>query len=347
MSTRGVRRIAGIGVLLLVLALALIASVAIGNRFLAPGFVWHTLTDHPSLVWDSIVGNPLPRGYTEAEGIVIGHRLPRTLLGLVVGLAIGAAGALTQGHTRNPLADPGILGVNAGAACAVVLGVFTLGISTPLAFMGFGMLGAVIAAVVVFGLASLSGASPLTLVLAGTGVSALLMAISSGIVLSDGASLDTWRFWNVGSTAGRSFDVFRASVPFIVFGLVIALASGFFLNLLSLGDDMSKSLGGRVVLIRVAGVAAITLLIGAATAACGPIVFLGLVVPHIARAFTGPDYRWVIPYSALLGAILMLVADVIGRVIARPEDVQVAVVLAMIGAPFLIAMVRRQKLATV
>ncbi len=334
-------------VLLLVVALAVIASLAVGARILPVSDTWHVLISNPGLVWDSIVGSPRSRPLTETENVIVGLRLPRTLLGLVVGLAVGAAGALTQGHTRNPLADPGILGVNAGASCAVVIGVFSFGITSPLAFMAFGMVGAIVAATLVFGLAALSGASPLMLVLAGTGVSALLVAVSSGIVLSDGASLDTWRFWNVGSTAGRGFDVFRASVPFLVLGLVLALASGFFLNVLSLGDDMTKALGSRVLLIRVVGVIAITLLIGAATAACGPIIFLGLVVPHIARAISGPDYRWIIPLSALLGAALLLFADVVGRVIARPEEIQVAVVLALIGAPFLIAMVRRAKLAAV
>ncbi|WAC56962.1 FecCD family ABC transporter permease [Gordonia sp. SL306] len=351
------RRMTGILLLIAVVVVALFASIAVGTRQLGIGEVidalqaggWPSLnvTDFHGIPWIVLEAPPAPPGASDVYGIVWDLRFPRTVLGLVIGLAIGAAGALAQGHTRNPLADPGMLGVNAGAACAVVAGVYLLGIQSPIAFMAFGLIGALVAASAVFGLAALSGASPLTLILAGTGLSALLLAITSGIVLSDSVTLDAWRFWNVGATTGRGLDVFSAALPFVVIGLVLALGSGYFLNVLSLGDDMSKALGSRVVLIRVMGILTITLLVGAATAACGPIVFLGLVVPHIARAFTGSDYRWIVPYSALLGAILVLVCDVIGRVIARPGEVQVGVVLALVGAPFLIALVRKRKLASV
>lgn len=351
------RRLTGIVLLIAVLVVALFASIAIGARALGIGEVFDVLqaggwphlrfTDFHGIPWVVLESPAAPPGADDSYGIVWDLRFPRTLLGLTVGLAIGAAGALAQGHTRNPLADPGMLGVNAGAACAVVVGVYLLGIQSPIAYMAFGLLGALVAASAVFGLSALSGASPLTLILAGTGLSALLLAITSGIVLSDAATLDVWRFWNVGATSGRGLDVFSASLPFIVIGLVLALGSGYFLNVLSLGEDMTKALGSRVVLIRTVGILSITLLVGAATAACGPIVFLGLVVPHIARAITGPDYRWIVPYAALLGAILVLVCDVLGRVIARPGEVQVGVVLALVGAPFLIALVRRRKLASV
>ncbi|MEE4025132.1 iron chelate uptake ABC transporter family permease subunit [Gordonia sp. PKS22-38] len=347
----------GIVLLIAVLVVALLASVAIGTRQLglsevldvlqAGGWPHLSLTDFHGMPWIVLESPAPPPGAGDVYGIVWDLRFPRTVLGLIVGLAIGAAGALAQGHTRNPLADPGMLGVNAGAACAVVVGVYVLGISSPIAYMAFGLLGALIAASAVFGLSALSGASPLTLVLAGTGLSAMLLAITSGIVLTDSVTLDAWRFWNVGATTGRGLDVFSASLPFIVIGLVLALGSGYFLNVLSLGEDMTKALGSRVVLIRTVGILTITLLIGAATAACGPIVFLGLVVPHIARAFVGPDYRWIVPYSALLGAILILVCDILGRIIARPGEIQVGVVLALVGAPFLIAMVRRRRLVSV
>ncbi|MXP19865.1 iron chelate uptake ABC transporter family permease subunit [Gordonia sp. HNM0687] len=347
----------GIVLLTAVLVVALLASVAIGTRQLGLGEVidalqaggWPhlALTHFHGVPWVVLESPTAPPGADDVYGIVWDLRFPRTVLGLVVGLAIGAAGALAQGHTRNPLADPGMLGVNAGAACAVVVGVYVLGIQSPIAYMAFGLLGALIAASAVFGLSALSGASPLTLVLAGTGLSALLLAITSGIVLTDSVTLDAWRFWNVGATTGRGLDVFSASLPFIVVGLILALGSGYFLNVLSLGEDMTKALGSRVVLIRSVGILTITLLIGAATAACGPIVFLGLVVPHISRAIVGPDYRWIVPYSALLGAILILVCDILGRVIARPGEIQVGVVLALVGAPFLIALVRRRKLVSV
>ncbi|GAA2063045.1 iron chelate uptake ABC transporter family permease subunit [Williamsia deligens] len=320
------------GLVLLLVAAA--ASVALGSRALGLGEVW-----------DALVSGT---GSSDVVGIVRDLRVPRTVLGIMVGLAMGAAGALTQAHTRNPLADPGLLGVNAGAACAVVIGVYTLGIGTPIEYMGFGLVGALLAATAVFGAsAATRGASPITLVLAGTGLSALLLAITSGIVLVDTASLDAWRFWNVGSIVGRGADVIGASAPFIVVGLVLAVGSGFFVNVLALGEDMSRALGSRVATVRVVGILAITVLSGAATAACGPIVFLGLVAPHLARAVVGSDYRWVVPASALVGAILLLVSDVLGRLVARPGEIQVGIVLAVVGAPMLIHLVRSRRLASV
>lgn len=278
---------------------------------------------------------------------LVDNRLVRTVLALLAGLALGAAGTLTQGHTRNPLADPGLLGINAGAACAVVAGVFVFGASSPLVNTLTALLGAGLASLAVFALANLSGGTPLTLVLAGTGLSAFLMAITSAIVLSDGASLNVWRTWNVGSLAGRGPDVLWTSLPFVLAGLVLAVAGGWFLNLLSLGDDMATALGGRVWLIRLSGILAITLLAGAATAACGPIVFLGLVAPHLARLVTGPDYRWIVPYAALIGAVLLLACDVLGRVVARPGEVPAGVMVALIGGPALMLMVRRRRLPSI
>lgn len=314
-----------------------LASVAIGS-----GLGPHDLS------YSTVVQALFDRSSVDGELVrLVDNRVTRTLLGLLAGLALGAAGALTQGHTRNPLADPGLLGINAGAACAVVIGVFVFGGGGPLTNTVAALIGAGIASVAVFVLANLSGGTPLTLVLAGTGLSAFLLAITSAIVLIDGASFDVWRTWNVGSLAGRGADVLATAAPFIVAGLLLALAGGWFLNLLSLGDDMATALGGRVWLIRLTGIATITLLAGAATAACGPIVFLGLVVPHMARAVTGPDYRWVVPYSALIGAVLLVACDVLGRVIARPGEVSAGVMLAVIGGPALILMVRRRRLPTV
>lgn len=305
------------------------ASVAFGSRAIPVGDVWHILRHEDG---------------TDVSGIVHGLRIPRSVLGLVAGAAIGAAGALTQGHTRNPMADPGMLGVNAGAACTVVVGVYVIGITAPIHYMGFGLAGALMASSLVFLIASAGkGANPLTLILAGTGLSVLLMAITSAIVLIDTASLDAWRFWQVGSVEGRGWDVIVAMLPFIVPGMVLAVASGFLLNILSLGDDTAHALGVRIREARIIGIVAITLLVGAATAACGPIVFLGLLAPHIARFMTGPDYRWVVPYSALIGGLMLVGSDVIGRVIARPGEVQAGITLAAIVAPFFIALVRAKK----
>lgn len=321
----------GIVGLVIAIAVACVASVAIGTRVVP----WSETVE---VLQNALSGGGLPQLYD--------NRLIRTVLGLIVGLAIGAAGALTQGHTRNPLADPGLLGINAGAACAVVAGAFVFGTSGALFNTVLALIGALIAAAAVFGLSSITGSSPLTLVLAGAGLTAALTAVSSALILIDGASLDTWRFWNVGALRDDP-DVLWTALPFILVGLMLAAVGGWFLNLLSLGDDMATALGGRVGMMRATGVLGIALLAGAATAACGPIVFLGLVVPHLARAITGPDYRWIVPYSALTGALLVLVCDVIGRVVARPGEAQVSVVLALIGGPALMLMVRRRKLPAI
>ncbi|WP_074390849.1 iron ABC transporter permease [Hoyosella altamirensis] len=334
-SVRALRRsrLLGLLVLSVILVAVTLASVAIGARPLTLAEIYHALVT-PSGIDTDIVVRTL--------------RVPRTVLAIVVGIAIGVAGALIQGHTRNPLADPGILGVSAGAAFAVVLSVFLLGLSSPLQFIWFAFLGAFLASVAVFAFASVGGgrASPLTLPLAGVAVGAFLMAMTNAIVLLDRASLDAYRFWNVGSVAGRGFDVLIQVLPFIALGLVLALASTPGLNLLSLGEDVARSLGTNIALNRTLGILAITLLTGAATAACGMIAFLGLVVPHIARAITGPDYRWLVPFAGLCGAIMLLTADVLGRVVIRPGELQIGIVLALVGGPFFIALVRRRKLVS-
>ncbi|GGC52503.1 iron ABC transporter permease [Hoyosella rhizosphaerae] len=327
------QRLAGITVLTAILAMLILASLAIGARPLSLAEVGNALI-HPTGIDTDIIVRTL--------------RFPRTLLAITVGVAIGVAGALIQGHTRNPLADPGILGVIPGAAFAVVLAVYLFRLSSPIEYIWFAFAGAFLTTVAVFTLASIGrgGASPLTLPLAGVAVGAFLAAMTNAIVLLDQASLDAYRFWNVGSVAGRGFDVLVQVLPFIIVGLILAFASTPGLNLLSLGDDVARSLGTSIVRTRIIGVLAITLLAGAATAACGVIAFLGLVVPHIARAITGPDYRWLIPVAALCGAILLLTADVVGRVVIRPGELQLSIVLALVGGPFFIALVRRRKLVS-
>jgi ABC-type Fe3+-siderophore transport system permease subunit len=273
--------------------------------------------------------------------------VPRTALGLLVGLALGVAGALMQGHTRNPLGDPGLLGVTAGASLAVVVAIAWFGVGTPAGFVWFAFGGALAGTVLVYaiGSAGRGGATPVTLALAGAALSALLYALVRAVLVSDEQTLDSFRFWVVGSLAGRGADVAWQVLPFIAIGLVLAVANAPALNLLGLGEDVARGLGQRVGPARVVGLTAITLLCGAATAACGPIAFVGLVVPHAVRAFTGPDHRWLIPCSGLLGAALLLTADVIGRIVARPGELQVGIVLALVGAPFFIALVRRRRTA--
>ncbi|MGY1630853.1 FecCD family ABC transporter permease [Geodermatophilus sp. SYSU D01186] len=329
---RGPRFLAALALLLLVVASAAL-SIAVGTRSIGLGTVWQALTD-------SSLGS-------EEAVIVRELRLPRTALGLLVGLALGVAGALTQGHTRNPLGDPGLLGVTAGASLGVVLAIWALGLSTPAGYVWFGFAGALTGTVLVFtlGSAGRGGATPVTLALAGAALSALLYALVRAILVSDSDSLDSFRFWVVGALAGRGADIAWQVAPFIAAGLVLALLNAPALDLLGLGEDVARGLGQRVWLARLVGLGAVTLLCGAATAACGPIAFVGLVVPHVVRALTGPAHRWLVPLSGLLGAAFLLLADVLGRVVARPGELQVGIVLALVGAPFFIALIRRRQLA--
>lgn len=321
------RAIAVIGVLLVALALAAVASLALGVRAIDLAAVWSGLTT-PASTSDAIVVRDL--------------RLPRTIIGALVGAALGAAGALAQGHTRNPLADPGLLGVSAGAALAVVTAIHLGGITSASGYVWFALLGALIASVLVFGLGASGrgGGSPLTLALVGAAVTATLGGITTAIVLSDEQTLDAFRFWTVGSIAGRDSEILAQTAPFLIVGLVLALVHARSLDTASLGADVARSLGQDLRVVRGAGVLSVTILTGAAVAAAGPIGFVGLVVPHAARFIVGPDHRRLVPVAALLGAVLLLVADVVGRLVAQPGELQVGIVLALIGAPVFIAVVR-------
>jgi ABC-type Fe3+-siderophore transport system permease subunit len=328
------RRLLGLVFLLVLVVVAALASIAVGTRSIGLGEVWRSLIDGELS--------------TDAAVIVRRLRVPRTALGLLVGLALGVAGALMQGHTRNPLGDPGLLGVTAGASLAVVLAIAWFGIGTPSGYVWFAFAGALVGTVLVYviGSAGRGGPTPVTLALAGAALSALLYALVRAVLVSDQQTLDSFRFWVVGALAGRGADVAWQVAPFIVIGLVLAIANAPALNLLGLGEDVARGLGQRIWPARIVGLTAITLLCGAATAACGPIAFVGLVVPHAVRAVTGPDHRWLIPCSGLLGAALLLSADVLGRVVARPGELQVGIVLALVGAPFFIALVRRRRTAS-
>ncbi|MET9552241.1 iron ABC transporter permease [Streptomyces sp. NPDC006645] len=329
------RRVMGVGALMVVLVIAGAVSLAVGARALSPADVWHGLSGPP---------DPDQR-LTEIRLIVRTVRIPRTVLAVVAGIALGAGGALIQGFTRNPIADTGLLGVNAGASFAVVTVIALFGFTSPFQYVWFAFLGAGAAGVVVFGLASIGrgAGNPLTLALAGQGVTVFLGAMTTAVSLSDVKSLNALRFWNSGSVAGVGFDVIWPVTAFVAVGLILALITLPALNLLNLGDDVARGLGVNIVRSRTIGIVAITLLAGAATAACGPIAFLGLMVAHIARYLTGPDYRWLVPYAGLLGAVVLLVCDIVGRLVVRPGELDSGVVVALIGAPFFAALVWRGK----
>jgi iron complex transport system permease protein len=307
-----------------------LASLAIGSRGLPLGTVVDVLFDNDG---------------SEAATIVHALRVPRTVLALAVGAALGIAGALMQGHTRNPLADPGLLGVEAGASCAVVVAIFAFGVEDLSGYAWFALAGAGLAATAVFAIGSTRrGSDPVSLVLAGAAVSALLAAVTAAIVVRDSDTLDAYRFWVVGSVAGRELSVFWQVLPFLMVGVLLAAMSTPGLNLLQLGDDVASSLGLHPGRQKAMGIGAVMLLAGGATAACGPIGFVGLVVPHFARHLGGVDYRWVVPYSGLLGALLVTIADIVGRVVVRPAELQVGIVMALIGGPVFIVLVRRTRM---
>lgn len=316
--------------LLLLVPLAVAASLALGANASSPAELWHALVS--------------PSG-TEGDVVVRDLRLPRTLLGLLVGASLGAAGVLMQGHTRNPLAEPGLLGVSAGAAVAVVLGL-RLGLVESLRGTVYAAaLGAALASLVVHALArrSLGSGGP-TLVVAGAALSAFLAAITSAVVLLDAETLDAYRFWAVGSLAGRGSGTWLVIGPFVAAGLLLAALNAGSLDVLALGTDVARSMGLSVTRARLTGLAAVTVLTAAAVAACGPIAFVGLLAGHLARALAGPSWSRGVAAGALAGAVVLVGTDTLGRLVGGPGELPVGVVAGLVGSPLLIAVVRRRGL---
>lgn len=320
-------RAAGLAAATLLLLAVLVLSICLGAKSLSLGDVWHGLSDSSSPY------------YT----VVHQMRLPRTLLGLLVGLALGLAGAVMQALTRNPLADPGLLGINAGASAAVVTSIWLFGIGTFDGYVWFALAGAAIATTAGYLVGGGRGATPVRLALAGAALNATLFSYVSVAMLLDSASLEAMRFWTVGSLASATPSTVVRVLPFAAVGLVLALALARPLNALALGEDSARALGSRPTAVRAAAIVAVTLLCGAATAACGPIVFVGLMVPHVVRTITGPDLRWLLPYCAVLAPVVLLGADVLGRVLARPGEIQVGVVTSVVGGPVFLYFLRRAK----
>lgn len=314
---------------LCLLAAVAVASIAVGANQLPLDQVWHGLFENSGTYND----------------VVVDERLARTLMGLLVGAALGVAGAVLQALTRNPLADPGLLGINAGASAAVVSAMTFLGVSTLTGYVWFAFAGAAVVSVVVYTLGGTRSATPVRLALAGTAVTAALHGYVQAVMLTDSAALNQMRFWTVGSLATASMGKIGQVLPFLLVGLVIALVLARPLNAMAMGDDTARALGANLTRTRVLSMTAATLLCGAATAACGPIAFVGLMIPHMVRSFTGPDMRWILPYAALLSPVLLLGADVVGRLVASPSELQVGIVTALIGGPVFIQLVRRRKMA--
>ncbi len=317
--------------LMAALAGAVVVSLLLGSNQLDVGTVVRRLLD-PTL---------------DTDAVVWGSRVPRTVLGVLVGSCLGVAGAVMQGQTRNPLADPGIFGVSAGASLAVVVGVYLLGTSSVLATLWLALVGAVIASVVVFAVAAMGRglSSPVPLAIAGTAVTALLVALTSYLVLSDETTLAAWRVWVVGSLSGRTLTGAWAAAAFAVVGLAFAATNARSLNSLALGTELAHGLGENLVRARLIGLVAITLLTAAAVALTGPIGFVGLTAPHVARSLVGGDHRWLLPASGLVGAVVLLLCDVVGRLIGGNAEVPVGVVLSVLGGITFVLIVRRGKMA--
>ncbi|WP_410539758.1 FecCD family ABC transporter permease [Streptomyces sp. KL2] len=327
--TRTALRSAGLAGAVALLLVLLVLSLGFGARPLSAGEVWSGLFDSGSATWS----------------VVHEMRLPRTLLGLLIGIALGLAGAVMQALTRNPLADPGLLGINAGASAAVVTAIAFFGVTGFTGYVWFALAGAAVVSVLVYAVGGGRGATPARLALAGAALNAALYSYVNAAMILDAASLERMRFWTVGSLASARTDAVVQVLPFIATGALAALALARPLNALALGDDQARALGARPEKVRAACVVAVTLLCGAATAAAGPIVFVGLMVPHLVRAITGPDLRWVLPYCAVLAPVLLLGSDVLGRLLGRPGELQVGVVTAVLGGPLFLYVLRRRKVA--
>ncbi|MEL6901519.1 MAG: iron ABC transporter permease [Cyanobacteria bacterium J06606_4] len=320
---------AGIVLSLIGLLACFVASVALGIADISPPEVYRALI--------------APDGSTE-HLIIRTVRVPRSVTAMLVGAAVSVAGAIMQGVTRNPLADPGILGINAGAAFAVVTSVFWFDAASLSVYAGFALLGAAIAAITVYGLGSLGrgGLTPLNLTIAGAALTALVSSLTTASLILSQRTLEEIRFWLAGSVAGRDIDLIIQVLPYLGSGLLLGLSMGKQLTTLSLGESVAQGLGQKTAWVKGVAAVSVVLLAGGSVAIAGPIGFIGLIVPHIVRFWAGGDYRWILPYSALVGAILLLLADISARLIIQPQELPVGIMMPLLGAPFFVYLVRSQ-----
>jgi iron complex transport system permease protein len=318
----------GLAVGVLLLVACLLWSITLGAAEITPQVVYEALFNFDSTNFQHLIIQTV--------------RFPRVLSGVIVGASLAVSGAIMQGLTRNPLADPGILGINSGAAFAVVLVVVILGDPSLSTYAVFAMIGGGLAAVVVYALGSMGrgGATPLKLTLAGVILSAFISSFTTVILIADQETLDKIRFWTAGSLAGREMPLLLQTAPYMIIGLVASLFISRQITTISLGEDVAAGLGQNTAWVKILAAIVVVLLAGGAVSLAGPIGFVGLVIPHIVRFIVGMDYRWIVPYSAILGGILVTVADVGSRILIRPQELPVGVVMALVGAPFFVWLAR-------
>jgi len=319
----------GLGMILLLLIVAFISSIIFGRT---------------PITLDHAIGALLYYDSSSIEQMIIQtERLPRAVITTMVGASLAVAGALMQALTRNPLASPSVFGINAGAIFFIVIAVVFLSISSLVYVMWFAFLGATISAMIVYLLGSIGrdGLTPIKIVLAGTAITALFISLTQSVLVLNETGLQDVLFWLSGSVSGRTLEMLLPVLPFMLFAGVIAMFMGRAINLLTTGDDIAKGMGQNIFIVKISMGIIIVLLAGSSVAVVGAVGFIGLVVPHIARAFVGNDYRWVIPYSAVLGAVLLLSADVVARLVIMPREVPIGVMTAFIGGPFFVYIARK------
>jgi iron complex transport system permease protein len=330
---RGRRRRWGIILCTALLALISVGSVFVGTRSIPPDVTVQAITAFDAAKSDHLLVRYL--------------RLPRTLVGIVAGCALGVAGAVMQALTRNPLADPGILGVNAGATLAIVVAIAFLGVTDVTGYMWFGLGGAALAGAGVYLLGGIRrGLNPVRLVLAGAALSVVLLALTQIITVnSEDRVFDQFRHWVVGSLQGRGFDVLLPTATLTALALAAALALARMLDTVALGHDTGKALGASPRTVWIASALIVIVLAGTATAAAGPISFVGLTAPHVARSIVGPDHRWLLPFSMVFSGLMVVGADILGRLVGHPGEVAVGIMVALLGGPFFIMLVHRWRMA--
>ncbi|MDJ0724036.1 MAG: iron ABC transporter permease [Prochloraceae cyanobacterium] len=318
---------AGLFISLILLAICLIISTISGTAEISLSEVYTALT-----------------AFDGSSDLLIVRtvRIPRSLIAIMVGASLGVAGAIMQGLTKNPLASPSILGVNAGASFAVVIATLIFGNNSLYTYAWIAFVGAALSAIAVYSISYLSrgGVTPLNLTISGAALTAFISALTSGILILNQRSLDEIRFWLAGSVAGRELNLLIQTLPYLILGLILAFALSQQITLLSLGENVAKGLGQKTAQIKILAALSIILLAGGSVAIAGPIGFIGLIVPHIVRFFVGFDYRWILPYSAVFGAILLLVADILARIVVKPIELPVGLMMPLIGAPFFILLIK-------